>query len=216
MTNTGKDNTGYRNTGDRNTGNWNTGDRNTGDWNTGDWNTGYRNTGDWNTGYWNTGNSNTGNWNTGYWNTGDSNTGNWNTTDRETGFFNTTQSDKVRVFNKDCDREVWENANKPDLLWFPVNEWISESSMTDQEKIDNETFHTTGGYLRSYEYQEAYQKSWHEASEEDRKLVEQLPNFDADVFLEISGIDVRKETEVKELTVAEIEELLGHKVKVVK
>ena len=72
--------------------------------------------------------------------------------------------------------------------------------MTDQEKIDNNTFHTTGGYLKSHEYKEAFQKSWEAASDEDRKLVDQLPNFDADIFFEISGIDVRQ-TNSKEITI---------------
>jgi len=175
-----------------NTGDCNTGDCNTGDCNTGDRNTGNRNTGNRNTGNWNTGNRNTGYRNAGDCNTGDWNTGNWNTAHNETGFFNTVQRKKVRMFNKDCDVEAWGNANKPDLLYFNVTEWITESNMTDQEKIDNETFHTMGGYLKSYEYKEAFRKSWDSSTEEDRKLVEILPNFDADVFFEISGIDVRK------------------------
>jgi len=173
-------------------------------------NTGNQNTGDWNTGYWNTGNRNTG-----YWNTGNRNTGDWNTGNRNTGYFNTTTPDKVRAFGKDCDRKTWDIAEKPGLLFFAVTKWIAEGSMTDQEKIDYPTFHTTGGYLKSYEYQEAFKKSWNEASEEDRVLVEKLPNFDADIFLEISGIDVRKRT-AQEMTVAEIEAALGHSVKVIK
>ena len=86
---------------------------------------------------------------------------------------------------------MWDEATKPDFLYFDLTAWISDSDMTDQEKVDNPTFHTTGGYLKSHEYQEAFQKAWDGASEEDRALVEKLPNFDADVFLEISGIDVR-------------------------
>ena len=57
-----------------------------------------------------------------------------------------------------------------------VRNFTSES--VDQEKIDNPTFHTIGGYLKSYEYKEAFLKSWNEATIEDRKLVEDLPNFE--------------------------------------
>jgi len=183
--NTGSWNTGRRNTGGWNTGGWNTGHRNTGNSNTGGWNTGHRNTGNSNTANGNTGYSNTGSWNTGNWNTG-----NWNVCDRETGFFNTQEIKTIRVFNKDCAVAVWDQADKPCFLHFDLTEWICEGDMTDQEKIDNNTFHITGGYLKSYTYKEAFQKSWDEADEEDRAKLFELPNFDAEVFKEISGIDV--------------------------
>ena len=213
--NTGNSNTGNRNTGNRNTGNRNTGDRNTGysntgNWNTGDRNTGYSNTGNRNTGNWNTGYSNTGNWNTGDSNTGYSNTGNrntgnwntgnWNTGDRNTGYFNIDKPDKIRVFGKEINRDIWNNCTKPDFIYFNLTNWIFESSMSDQDKIDNPTFHTTGGYLKEYGYQEAFKKSFEDADQEDRDRVFNLPNFDADIFLEISGIDVRKGIE-KEITI---------------
>ena len=162
---------------------------NTGNWNTGNSNTGNRNTGYSNTGYWNTGS-----WNTGYSNTGCNNTGNWNACDHETGAFNTKQSDTIRVFNKDCSRKEWLEADKPEFLYFNLTEWVREEDMTDQEKEDNETFHTTGGYLKSYDYKEAFQKSWDEADAEDRAKLFKLPNFDAEVFKEISGIDVTEKT----------------------
>ena len=195
--NTGNWNTGDRNTGHRNTSDWNTGDWNTGHRNTGNSNTGHRNTGDWNTGHCNTGNRNTsdcntGDRNTGYRNIGHSNTGDWNTCDKEVGFFNTKQHEKVRVFNEWVYRDVWDNADKPSFLYFTLTEWFYEPSMTDQEKIDNNTFHTTGGYLKSYEYKEAFQKSYNEAPQEEKDMLLKLPNFDADVFKEISGIDVGK------------------------
>jgi len=206
--NTGNWNTGYRNTGYRNTGNSNTGRSNTGNNNTGYSNTGYRNTGDWNTGNRNTGHSNTGYRNTGNWSTGDMNTGSWNACNKETGFFNTQETDTVRVFNKECSKVVWDKADKPDFIYFNLTEWVYESDMTDQEKIDHPTFPTTGGYLKSCEYKEAFQKSWDEADEEDRAKLFELPNFDAEVFKEISGIDV---TEKPKSCAGKIVEIDGKK-----
>ncbi|OED34269.1 hypothetical protein AB832_07890 [Flavobacteriaceae bacterium (ex Bugula neritina AB1)] len=178
----------------RNTGGWNTGDWNTGNRNTGNRNTGNRNTGGWNTGGWNTGDLNTGDWNT-----GNRNTGGWNTVDRENGFFNTIEVQKIRVFNKECSLETWNSCKKPSFLFFKLTEWISSNKMTDAEKDANPTHKITGGYLKEYEYKEAFKRSYSGASEEDKKLLLELPNFDADVFLEISGIDVRKPDNVKEI-----------------
>ena len=159
-----------------NTGYWNTGDCNTGNWNTGDCNTGNRNTG-----YWNTGDRNTGNRNTGNWNTGDCNT----------GYFNTKTPKTIKVFGKKCLREDWENANKPNCLYFSLTEWVYESDMSDVEKQENPSYSHTGGYLKAFDYKEAFTKSVTEASKEDRDLIRALPNFNADIFLEISGVDLR-------------------------
>ena len=64
--------------------------------------------------------------------------------------------------------------------------------MSDIEKEENPAHKTTGGYLKVYDYKEVFQNSYNQASEEDKELLLELPNFDADVFFEISGIDVRK------------------------
>ena len=175
---------------DKNTGNKNTGDLNTGNKNTGDLNTGDLNTGNLNTGDLNTGDLNTGNKNTGDLNTGNLNTGNWNVTNYETGFFNTIQSDTVRVFNKDALRSDWEKAKKPNFIYFALTKGIFESEITDAEKIEQPTFHYCDGYLKRYDYKEAFKKSWDDATTEDRELIKYLPNFDADVFFDISGIRV--------------------------
>ena len=195
--NTGDQNTGHRNTGDRNTGHRNTGDRNTGDQNTGHQNTGHRNTGhrntgDWNTGDWNTGHQNTGDWNTGHWNTGDWNTGDWNTGDQNTGYFNTVTPDSVLVFNSPCQRRAWDAAHKPDFLNFSLTYWVSENEMTDQDKADDPNFYMRGGQLRKKDYKTAFKESWDKADKADRIRVKDLPNFDAKIFFEISGIDVDK------------------------
>jgi hypothetical protein len=191
-------NTGNGNTGNWNTGNCNTGDGNTGDWNTGNWNTGDCNTGDWNTGRWNTGR-----WNTGRWNTG-----RWNTCDRENGCFNTVQSEKIRVFNSIVKRSEWENYDKPRFLYFTLIDWITESEMTEEEKRNNTTYKDTGGYLKKYEYKEAFKKSWDNANKEDRKRILDCPNFDNGIFFDISGIDVNKELQTKKVTIELTEEQL--------
>ncbi len=139
--------------------------------------------------------------NTGVDNTGYRNTGDWNNVDKEAGFFNTIQSKTIRVFNEDCDYEVWDNSDKPQFLYFDLTEWISLSDMTDEEKKENETHIATGGYLKSFEYKEAFKKSFDNRGDDELDQLKALPNFDADVFFEISGIDVRvdetKQNEIK-------------------
>ncbi len=201
--NTGDQNTGDWNAGYRNAGYSNAGDKNTGNRNAGDQNTGHQNNGNWNTGNWNTGNQNTGNlnngnWNTGNWNTGNWNTGNWNTGNWNTGYFNTTTPDQVNIFDVMTSKEDWNNCSKPNFIYFHLTVWVPMSEMTDKEKEENPEYGNTEGYLKRKGYQEAFKESYSKASEEDRKKIFNIPNFNADKFLEISGIDVRVDSEQEE------------------
>ena len=189
--NTGSYNTGYRNTGDRNAGNWNTGDHNTGNWNTGYRNTGDRNTGYRNTGDYNTGDYNTGDYNTGKLNTGKLNTGSYNTGDRNTGYFNTITPQTILVFNKEVLRKDWDKAIKPHFIFnIELTYWVSESEMGDEDKKADPDFYIRGGQLRKRTYKDAWRLAYDSASKEDIELLKALPNFDADIFEEITGIRV--------------------------
>ena len=197
--NTGNRNTGDWNTGDCNTGNRNTGNRNTGDWNTGDCNTGNRNTGDCNTGDCNTGNRNTGNRNTGNrntgdWNTGDWNTGDWNKSSFNTGCFN-TEEQKIMLFNKPSNMTYseWLDSDARYLLnQIPkdVVEWVYEEDMTDAEKAAHPTYETTGGYLKVLDESECGQLWWGSLSDRRKEIIKAIPNFDAEIFFQCTGVRV--------------------------
>ena len=189
--NTGDCNTGNRNTGNRNTGNRNTGDRNTGDRNTGDWNTGNRNTGDCNTG-----NRNTGNRNTGDRNTGDRNTGDWNKSSFNTGCF-MTEEQKIMLFNKPSDwtYKDWLRSDARYLLnQIPKNvvEWIYSENMTDEEKAEHPTHETTGGYLKVLDESDCGQLWWGSLSDRQKNIIKALPNFDPEIFVQCTGINVNE------------------------
>ena len=194
LCNTGDWNTGDWNTGNWNTGNCNTGNCNTGDWNTGDWNTGNWNTGNCNTGNWNTGNCNTGNWNTGNCNTGNWNTGDWNKSSFNTGCFN-TEKPKIMLFNKPSDftYQDWLNSDARCLLnQIPkyVVEWIYSYNMTDEEKVAHPTHETTGGYLKVLDEDECGQLWWGSLSEHEKNIIKAIPNFDAAIFEQCTGIKI--------------------------
>ena len=134
--------------------------------NSGDWNSGDSNSGHWNSGRRNSGDRNSGDWNSGDWNSGDWNSGHWNSADRECGMFNTKTPTTINVFNKPCKFSVWDKANKPDFLYFEVDKAVG--------------------------YKGSFQASYAKASDADKAKLLKLPNFDAKVFFEISGIDLRK------------------------
>ena len=192
IVNTGKTCTGRCNSGNRNSGNWNSGDWNSGNRNSGDWNSGDRNSGDWNSGDWNSGNLNSGDWNSGNRNSGD-----WNATSFSNGCFNTV-SPKIYMFNKPTDWtfEQWFNCRARRLLNeiddCPL-EYVYLSDMTDEEKAAHPEAETTGGYLRKRTTADNARKWWAGLSADDRNVILSLPNFDAAIFKEITGVDVSKD-----------------------
>ena len=205
--NTGNNNTGNWNTGNWNTGNWNTGNYNTGAYNTGNWNTEYcntgnYNTGDYNTGYyntgnWNTGNCNTGNYNTGYYNTGNRNTGYCNTGDRNTGMFCSIEPTLI-IFNKPSNKK-WDEIDHPHFNEFYLTKWVKYADLTATEKKENPSCETTQGLLKQFTYKEAWATFWQETDEKNRQKFLALPNFDAALFEEITGINVNENSKKTEL-----------------
>ena len=166
----------------------------TGRCNTGDWNTGNRNTGDWNTGDCNTGDCNTGNWNTGNRNTGNRNTGDWNKSSFNTGCFN-TEEQKIMLFNKPSDMTYseWLGSDARYLLnQIPkdVVEWVYEEDMTDAEKAAHPTYETTGGYLKVLDESECGQLWWGSLSDRRKEIIKAIPNFDAEIFFQCTGVRV--------------------------
>ena len=70
---------------------------------------------------------------------------------------------------------------------FILTEWIE---YTEEEKEADEGKAKTGGYLKVYEYKEACANWWKALSAEDKKTIKSMPNFNADIFEEITGVKV--------------------------
>jgi hypothetical protein len=187
LRNTGNNNTGYRNTGDNNTGNNNTGYNNTGNNNTGD-----NNTGDNNTGYGNTGDRNTGNYNTGNYNTGNSNTGFANKGNKHTGAFCTGEAN-FNMFNKLTDMNYNDFiSSKAYSLLCQVNtkKWISSSEMTDEQKKLRPYHEVQGGMYVDVPFNVSFSEKWEKWTAKKRGEFTNLPNFDANIFFEITGVKI--------------------------
>ena len=182
-----------------NSGNRNSGNYNSGNWNSGNWNSGNCNSGNWNSGNWNSGNWNSGNWNSGNCNSGNRNSGNWNSGNRNSGFFNTDEP-TVRMFNKDTGLKRGE-ISFPSFFYFGLTVFVSHDTATDEEKKEHaKDIEACGGFVKTLEYKEAFRLAWDKASKNEHKKVLELPNWDNEIFKEISGIDAEAEIakEIKE------------------
>ena len=150
-----------------------------------------------NTGKACTGRCNSGNCNSGNRNSGNCNSGDWNKTSFSNGCFNTV-SPKIYMFNKPTDWtfEQWFNCRARYLLNqiedCPL-EYVWFDTMSDEEKAAHPEAETTGGYLKERTTADNARKWWAGLSADDRNIIFSLPNFDAAIFKEITGIDVDAE-----------------------
>ena len=192
--NSGDRNSGDRNSGGRNSGDYNSGDRNSGDYNSGDYNSGNYNSGNYNSGNHNSGNHNSGSYNSGSYNSGNHNSGDWNKTRFSNGCFN-TKLPKIFLFNKlsDWTYQDWLISDARYILMnCPSNGlvWMWDSDTTDEEKEQYSKHLTTRGFLKPVKRETERQAWWDGLIDEQKNIVMQLPNFNKDIFKEITGITV--------------------------
>lgn len=186
--NCGKYNSGYKNMGNYNSGNYNSGNHNYGNGNAGDSNIGFKNVGNCNSGDSNTGNKNEGNFNSGscnigHHNSGSFNGGNYNTGDYNAGNYNVgkynTGNSNTGYFNKGDFNSGIFNTTEPKMRIFN-----KECDMTIYEFFMNTDFGVNDLLYRIYR------------KDLDEKVIERiknLPNFDADIFKEITGIEISED-----------------------
>lgn len=163
IVNTGKGCNGYGNSGNYNSGNRNSGDNNSGYANSGDYNSGDRNSGSHNSG-----NGNSGYYNTGNYNSGNNNSGDWNKCSFSNGCFN-TEEPKIYLFNKPSE--------------WTYRDWIRSDACFILDGKPQNLF----GFRNNTKNMETW---WSRLTSREKDVIKNLPNFDAAIFKEITGIDV--------------------------
>lgn len=178
IVNTGRGCTGYGNSGNDNSGHYNSGNDNSGDSNSGHYNSGNRNSGNRNsgndnsghdnTGYGNSGNYNSGNRNSGDYNSGNGNSGDYNKCSFSNGCFN-TEEPEIYLFNKPSEWTYrdWVRSDAYFILNVGIRCYLDSSNNT--------------GNMRTW---------WSTLDSRERDIIKAIPNFDAAIFKEITGIDV--------------------------
>ena len=106
-----------------------------------------------------------------------------------------TEQQNIMMFNKPSEwtYQDWLNSEARYYLnQIPKNivEWVYESDMTDDEKEEHPTYKTTGGYLKVLEESECGQLWWGSLSDRQKNIIKSLPNFDAEIFYQCTGIRI--------------------------
>ena len=103
------------------------------------------------------------------------------------------------MFNKNTNLKH-DDVYIPSWCYFDLTVWVSHDTATEQEKETyKKEIETCGGFLKTLGYKEAWKRAWNKASKEEHKELLDLPNWDNEVFKEITGIDaeleIKKESE---------------------
>ena len=137
--------------------------------------------------------------NAGLFNSGDLNSGDRNSGDRNSGYLNSgifnktngsngvfcNKEPKICIFNIQTDwtlsefyrSRYWDAIYSSD---FPLTEWKNKE-VAPENGVDGELVVNT--------YEDACRRWWDGMSDKSKKIIKQIPNFDIDVFCDITGID---------------------------
>ena len=74
-----------------------------------------------------------------------------------------------------------------DSVCLPLTEWIEYIS---EEKASDKAKELIGGYLKKHDYKDACAVWWGKLTKENKDIIKSMPNFDAYVFFDITGVRV--------------------------
>ena len=112
----------------------------------------------------------------------------------ETGCF-CTEEHKIRFFDQESEMTFreWRNSEAYGILCgipFEPTRWIWADDMTDEEKASHPEYKTTDGYLKVCDTDKAFLTWWDSLNNREKEIIKSIPNFNAEKFLQISGIRV--------------------------
>lgn len=71
-----------------------------------------------------------------------------------------------------------------------VVDWIWSDNMTDEEKEQHPEYEVVGGYLKILDESECGQLWWDSLSERYKNIIKAMPNFDKEIFEDVTGIKI--------------------------
>ena len=129
----------------------------------------------------NTGLFNSGNQNSGDRNSGNQNSGDWNSCNYSNGVFCNQEDKDIRIFNKPSGmslEEFWDSKYYRALQSEPL-----ELTYWDDKNKE----------LKCRSYKDACAIWWSKLTEKNKKIIQEIPNFDPEIFFDITGIDVKED-----------------------
>ena len=105
----------------------------------------------------------------------------------------------LRVFNQDVSETRYDEVKEiltDNQIKITLTKWTDYKELEKSEQTA--TAKQLGGLLKTFSYEDAWLNFWNEATREQKNCILDLPEFDADIFKKITGIDVKKRDSVAE------------------
>lgn len=129
----------------------------------------------------NTGLFNSGDRNSGDLNSGNRNSGDWNSCNYSNGVFCNQEDKDIRIFNKPSGMSLEE-------FWNSKYYEALQSEPLELTYWDNEN-----KKLKRRSYKDACAIWWSKLTEKNKKIIQEIPNFDLEIFFDITGIDIKED-----------------------
>lgn len=126
-------------------------------------------------------NGNTGLFNSGNQNSGDRNSGYWNSCNYSNGVFCNQEDKDIRIFNKPSGMSLEE-------FWNSKYYEALQSEPLELTYWDNEN-----KKLKCRSYKDACAIWWSKLTKKNKKIIQEIPNFDPEIFFDITGIDAKED-----------------------
>ncbi len=73
---------------------------------------------------------------------------------------------------------------------YEVGKTFEKDDMTDEEKEQHPEYEVVGGYLKILDESECGQLWWDSLSERYKNIIKAMPNFDKEIFEDVTGIKI--------------------------
>ena len=105
----------------------------------------------------------------------------------------------LRVFNQDVSEARYDEVKEvitDNEIKITLTKWTDYDKLKKSEQTA--TAEQLGGLLKTFSYEDAWLNFWNEATPKQKNCILNLPEFDAGIFKEITGIDCSKKDSVAE------------------
>jgi len=102
----------------------------------------------------------------------------------------------VKEIVKNPPNEFYKIKSSLPVIEVSILKWIDKKDMTDEEKKEFTGYKTIGGYLKRLSYEDAWAETWSNMSDVDKNKITSIPQFDAQIFKDITGIDITADDEI--------------------
>lgn len=108
----------------------------------------------------------------------------------------------LRIFNQDVSEDEYNKTLSllgDNEIKIQLTKWVDYKNLDKDDQTS--TSKQLGGLLKVFTYEEAWKNFWDKATQEQKSVILDIPQFDNEIFKSITGIDVKQSKNPTEITI---------------